>query len=80
ILIDDLAQEHEAVAHGAPMVEAARIDGDLAALACGDSAPRRHEGERLGFVFRGMALADLAAAALVLDAARAQGLGRRLPV
>ena len=80
LLIDDLAQERDEIAHGHGMVDIDKVGGDLAALVGGEFAPRRHEAERLGFVFRGTALADLAAAALVLDAALQRGLGQRLPV
>ena len=80
LIIDDLDQEAEAAAHGAALVDAALVNGDLARLVAGEAGAREAPEERTAFLFRGLAVADLAAAALVLEAATARGLGRRLPV
>ena len=80
LLIDDLAQESEARAHGLALVDESLVGGDLAGLVSGDAPARAATGERTAFMFRGLAIADLAAAALVLDAARERGLGRQLPI
>ena len=52
--------------------------GDLAGI--GDGFRRMSETERLGFVFAGTALADLAASLAVVDAARNRKVGRLLPL
>jgi alanine dehydrogenase len=54
------------------------FDADLAELAAGSKPGRTSAGQRTMFVFRGFALADLALAACVYDAAVAQGVGHAL--
>lgn len=54
------------------------FDADLAELAAGTKPGRTSAGQRTMFVFRGFALADLALAACVYDAAAAQGVGSAL--
>ena len=80
LYIDDEAQEHAAHLHGGGLVDEALVNGDLATLVSGESPGRVERLERTAFVFRGLALADLAAATLVLEGANARGLGTRLPL
>lgn len=61
IVIDDLAQEKSM---GKPMVDPALVAGDVQGLVTGEVPPRRDDDERSAFVFRGMAVGDLALAAL----------------
>lgn len=74
LIVDDRAQE-EATAH--PMVDPARISGDLADLVAGEVAPRSGPGARSAFVSRGLGLGDFALAALALVRAERAGIGRR---
>ena len=73
IVIDDLAQEAKM---SKPMVAPALVAGDLSGLVCGDLSGRANAQERTAFVFRGLAIGDLAVAALAYRRARASG---RLP-
>lgn len=52
--------------------------GDLKELVAGTAPARRNATDRAVFVFQGLSLADLAAAALIYDAARARGAGQTL--
>lgn len=61
IIIDDLEQESRM---SKPLVDPELVSGDLADLVSGDRVGRYTEGERTAFVFRGLALGDLAVAAL----------------
>jgi len=61
IVIDDLEQERKMER---PLVATSLIDGDITALVTGALAPRQGDAERTAFVFRGLALGDLALAAL----------------
>ena len=71
IVIDDLEQEKQMLK---PLVDAALVAGDLTGLVCGDFAGRESPGETTAFVFRGMAVGDLAVAGLVYMRAKAAGV------
>jgi ornithine cyclodeaminase/alanine dehydrogenase len=66
IVIDDLEQEARMPD---PMVQPELIAGDLSGLVEGDVAARLSHGERVAFVFRGLALGDLAVAGLACQRA-----------
>ena len=68
VFIDDLEQE---ASMPDPMVDPALVHGDLTALVNRDSVGRDAHNQRTAFVFRGLALGDLAVAALAFDRARA---------
>lgn len=70
IVIDDLEQEARM---SKPMVARELIAGDLAGLVAGDLPWRRSAAERTAFVFRGVALGDLAVAGLIYRRAKASG-------
>jgi ornithine cyclodeaminase/alanine dehydrogenase len=75
IVIDDLEQE----AHmPKPLVDPALVAGDLTGLVTGDVPGRRSDGEKTAFVFRGLALGDLALAALAYTRARESGKGSQI--
>ena len=66
IVIDDLEQE----AHmPSPLVDANWVAGDLAGLVNGEIAGRSSDDEKTAFVFRGLALGDLALAGLAYQRA-----------
>ena len=71
IVIDDLEQEAKM---SKPMVPPALVVGDLSGLVCGDIAGRAGAEERTAFVFRGLAIGDLALAALAYRRAKASGV------
>ncbi|TPL07894.1 ornithine cyclodeaminase family protein [Mesorhizobium sp. B2-4-14] len=62
VIVDDLEQERNMAK---PMVDPGLVAGDLTGLVCGDFAGRQSPGETTGFVFRGLAVGDLAVAGLV---------------
>lgn len=62
LVIDDLKQE---AAMPEPMMDMTLIDGDLTALVEGKVTGRQSDGERTAFIFRAVALGDLALATLV---------------
>ena len=70
IVIDDLDQEAKM---SKPMVRPELVAGDLAGLVCGDISGRQSANDRTGFAFRGLAVGDLAVAALAYGRARAIG-------
>jgi len=70
IVIDDLEQEAKM---SKPMVAPALVAGDLSGLVCGDIAGREDAQERTAFVFRGLAVGDLALAALAYRRAKSTG-------
>jgi ornithine cyclodeaminase/alanine dehydrogenase len=70
IVIDDLEQEAKM---SKPMVSPALVAGDLTGLVCGEVAGRAGAEERTAFVFRGLAVGDLALAALAYRTAKASG-------
>ncbi len=75
IIIDDRRQE---AAMAEPMLDPFLIDGDLSELVCGSVGGRSDASERTAFVFRSVALGDLALAAFALQKAREQALGTEL--
>ena len=68
IIIDDLEQE---AAMDKPMVDPDLVSGDLTGLVRGEAPGRRADDETTAFVFRGLALGDLALAALAYQRVRA---------
>lgn len=66
IIIDDRKQE---AAMAEPMLEASLVDGDVGELLSGKVPGRSDRMERTAFVFRSVALGDLAVAALVYNKA-----------
>lgn len=73
IVVDDLEQESSMAK---PLVDPALVSGDLTGLVNGNIKGRRTESERTAFVFRGLALGDLAVAGLAYQRAckNAQGV------
>lgn len=74
VVVDDLEQEHAAEK---PMLPASHITGDLTDLARG-TLPDRPRDKPAAFAFRGIALGDYAASALVLRRAEASGMGQKI--
>ena len=66
IIVDDLEQE---ASMPKPLVDPALVRGDLTGLVTGDAAGRCMADERTAFVFRGLALGDLAVAGLAYQRA-----------
>lgn len=66
VIVDDLEQE---VSMPKPLVDPALVRGDLTGLVTGDTVGRRTADERTAFVFRGLALGDLAVAGLAYQRA-----------
>ncbi|MBN35011.1 MAG: ornithine cyclodeaminase [Rhodospirillaceae bacterium] len=75
IFIDDAEQERSMAD---PMVPQNLITGDLTDLATGAQPDRLNDEERTVFAFRGLAMGDLALAALCYTKAVEQGVGQRL--
>jgi len=75
IVIDDLQQEAQMPK---PLVDPALVAGDLTGLVNGDIIGRRSDDEKTAFVFRGLALGDLALAVLAYQRARQLGKGFRI--
>ncbi len=75
IVIDDAEQERSMAD---PMVAPELVAGDLKDLATGAIPGRRNGGERIVFAFRGLALGDLALAALCYARAVERDVGQRL--
>jgi ornithine cyclodeaminase/alanine dehydrogenase len=67
IIIDDLEQETQMPT---PLVDPELVNGDLTGLVNGDIAGRCSDDEKVAFIFRGLALGDLALAALAYQRAR----------
>lgn len=72
IVIDDVEQEAQMPT---PLVDPDLVTGDLMALVNGDIAGRFYDDEKTAFIFRGLALGDLALAALAYQCARQSSLG-----
>ena len=72
IIIDDLEQEAEA---RFKMLDPALTGGDLTGLVAGDTPGRDGDWQRTAFVFRGLALGDLALAGVAYRKARANARG-----
>ena len=66
IIVDDLEQE---ASMPKPLADPALVRGDLTGLVAGDAAGRCSAGERTAFMFRGLALGDLAVAGLAYQRA-----------
>lgn len=66
IIVDDLEQE---ASMSKPLVDPALVRGDLTGLVTGDAVGRCTADERTAFVFRGLALGDLAVAGLAYQRA-----------
>jgi ornithine cyclodeaminase/alanine dehydrogenase-like protein (mu-crystallin family) len=75
IVIDDLEQEAQMPK---PLVDPALVAGDLTGLVNGDITGRRSDDEKTAFVFRGLALGDLAVAALAYQRALQSGRGSQI--
>jgi ornithine cyclodeaminase/alanine dehydrogenase len=71
IVIDDLEQEAKM---SKPMIPPALVVGDLSGLVSGEIAGRAGAEERTAFVVRGLAVGDLALAALAYRRAKASGV------
>lgn len=69
VLVDDLEQESKMPS---PMVDPALVTGDLSGLITGEVAGRTTDADRTAFVFRGLAMGDLALAALGYQKAKLQ--------
>jgi ornithine cyclodeaminase/alanine dehydrogenase-like protein (mu-crystallin family) len=78
VATDDRAQS-EALGRAGKLVTAGPFHADLAELVSGANPGRRDARARALFVFAGDAVADLAAARVVYEAALRRGLGIRLP-
>lgn len=72
IIVDDLEQE---ASMPKPLVDPVLVRGDLTGLVTGKVAGRCTDNERTAFVFRGLALGDLAVAGLAYQRAREQSQG-----
>ena len=70
IVIDDLEQEAKM---SKPMVAPSLVAGDLSGLVAGEISGRASGEERSAFVFRGLAVGDLALAALAFQRAKSAG-------
>jgi len=76
IIIEDAAQEAEMADQ---MIPATLIGDDLLDLVTGRIQGRTSTQERIAFIFRGLAIGDLALAILVYERALEAGAGRYLP-
>lgn len=72
VVVDDIEQERTS---GNPTVDPALIRGDLKGLVTGEAAARESDEEVNAFVFRGLAIGDLALAAVAHRKARQAGIG-----
>ena len=72
VIVDDIEQE---ASSAQPMVDPALIRGDLLGLVTGDAESRQNDQERTAFIFRGLAIGDLALAGLAYRKAREASLG-----
>ena len=77
---DDTRQLRETRAGGVYFQQIPEIYADLGEVLAGRKEGRRSPRERLICMNRGIAMDDMATAPLVLDRARALGLGTRLPL
>ena len=75
IIIDDVQQE---VVMASPMLPKNLISGDLFSLLSGKAPVRKHQQERCAFVFRSVAIGDLALSALAYETANSLGVGLQL--
>lgn len=77
---DDTAQLLQTRSGGGYFRDIPELHADLGEVVAGLKDGRRHERERLVSMNLGIALEDVATAALVLERARKRGLGTRLPL
>ena len=75
IIIDDLAQE---AAMTEPMVDIDLVGGDISGLVDGTAKGRVDQAQRTAFVFRAVALGDLALSSLAYQKALAHGIGVKI--
>jgi ornithine cyclodeaminase/alanine dehydrogenase len=75
IVVDDLEQEKTMAE---PLVDPKLVAGDITGLATGEIAGRQTDDQITAFVFRGLALGDLALAWLAYEAALMAGAGIKL--
>ncbi|MYJ52065.1 MAG: ornithine cyclodeaminase family protein [Gammaproteobacteria bacterium] len=75
IVIDDMEQE---AAMPDPMVPTDLISGDLSSLVAGRTQGRVDDGERCAFVFRSVAIGDLALSSLAYELARQSRAGLQM--
>jgi ornithine cyclodeaminase/alanine dehydrogenase-like protein (mu-crystallin family) len=80
LLATDEHEQSRALGNSGKLAFGGPYHADLADLATGAGRRRANPGERAMFIFAGHALADLAAAQAVLEAARRRGIGTRLPL
>jgi ornithine cyclodeaminase/alanine dehydrogenase len=76
IIIEDAAQEAMMTDQ---MIPAALIGDDLLDLVTGRISGRQNSQERIAFIFRGLAIGDLALAILIYQRAQETGAGTNLP-
>ena len=69
VIIDDRKQE---AAMAEPMIEPSLVDGDISELVSGKVSPRRNNTGRTAFIFRSVAVGDLAVTALAFKKASAR--------
>jgi len=75
IIVDDLKQE---ASMPKPLVDPALVCGDLTNLVTGDAVGRCSDDERTAFVFRGLAIGDLAVAGLAYQRACESSQGTQI--
>lgn len=75
IIVDDLAQE---ASMPTPMVDPELVQGDIAGLVTDSVSGRERDTDRTAFIFRAVALGDLAVASLAYEKATATGVGARM--
>ena len=75
---DDFMQSAEAIACG-HIPWTGRFDCDLAGLVTGKHPGRQRREQKTFFLHPGLGLGDIAIASLILERARAQGVGTLLP-
>jgi ornithine cyclodeaminase/alanine dehydrogenase-like protein (mu-crystallin family) len=79
LVTDDHRQQANSPALSDTIGPLGSFDADLSEIAGGEKPGRTHAAQRAMFIFRGFAVADLAVAACVFEAAVAQGRGMQLP-
>ena len=75
IVIDDMEQE---AGMPDPLVDPDLVSGDLTGLVNGNIAGRRFDDEKTAFIFRGLAIGDLALAALAYERAHQVSTGTQI--
>ena len=72
VMVDDVEQE---IASGSPVIDPSHMEGSLQDLVTGDIPPRENDTDRIAFMFRGLAVGDLALAGVAYQKALAAGAG-----